>query len=171
MECKARFQICDMGYFECQEPKGHLGDHCYSHKPTKQNSWPNKEYVVYWQTDPIKDVIVTEEWLRTETNYFEIIQSIVDNPENGFIGFTYNYDDDYDAAPSAWLNFDKKDKTKFDPNTNNDEFFDKLRDDEHELYLIINENVKTNDGIFLRDFEYHTHIGINAFYEENENEK
>lgn len=99
MQCNCRLQIGDMGYYECSLPKGHDGDHSFSHSGDK---WPKRKYSITWEQDIEKDIIFTEEMLKC-TNINDVFEYIKGN--FNITEIEYNYVDDslHGSTPSIWV--------------------------------------------------------------------
>ena len=85
MKCTSRFSLSDMGWHECQLPLGHKGSH--KHKVKKGEDYTTIGYTLTWPKDKYKDLNVTTDWLRENTNLFEIIDKEINNFKDYFSGY------------------------------------------------------------------------------------
>ncbi len=77
MKCDSRLQLSDMGYHECQLNKNHEGDHKYTKK--KGESWVRTGYTISWEKDEINDTNINVEWLKKNTNLFQLLDEEILN--------------------------------------------------------------------------------------------
>ena len=98
MNCTSRLSLCDMGWHECQLEQNHKGSHKFVDK--------EDGYTLTWKRDKYKDTNVTTEWLRKNTNLFEIIDKELINFKDHFSGYEidesfngYEYGDNF----SLWI--------------------------------------------------------------------
>ena len=82
MNCTSRLSLCDMGWHECQLEQNHKGSHKFVDK--------EDGYTLTWKRDKYKDTNVTTEWLRKNTNLFEIIDKELINFKDYFSGYKIN---------------------------------------------------------------------------------
>jgi hypothetical protein len=155
-KCKCRFQLCDMGYFECELEVGHDGNHQYTHKPTKQNSWPDREYTIIWEQITDKDFVVTEEWLENDTNLNAVLNGIIVNTPV-LTKYEWAFQDDplYGSTPSVWLNVGYAGDYPTDENGYGEVF-----KEETKLHEAIEKSVVTKSGKKVLDYDLHFHIQI-----------
>lgn len=72
--CKCRLQITDMGYYECDLPKGHEGRHSVNIE--SKHSTP--AYKIEWEKDSKRDILITKDWLFENTNIQSSIDKVMD---------------------------------------------------------------------------------------------
>lgn len=75
--CNCRFQLGDMGYYECQLEKNHEGNHKYTEDKTLKNNWRKRNYSIEWEVNPKKDLILDLEWMKTQTNLVSILDDLL----------------------------------------------------------------------------------------------
>lgn len=85
MKCTSRFSLSDMGWHECQLEENHRGSH--KHKVKRDEDYTKIGYTLTWPKDKYKDVNITTDWLRKNTNVFEIIDKEIINFKNYFSGY------------------------------------------------------------------------------------
>lgn len=71
--CNCRFSLCDTGYFECQLPKGHNGNHFFKTNDLKRN------YEISWEQDKDKDIIFDLKKVYELTNLKEVLNILRNN--------------------------------------------------------------------------------------------
>ena len=84
-KCTSRFSLSDMGWHECQLEKNHKGSH--KHKVKRGEDYTKIGYTLTWPKDKHKDVNVTTNWLKKNTNLFEIIDKELINFKDYFSGY------------------------------------------------------------------------------------
>ena len=151
MKCNCRFQIGDMGYYECQLEKNHLGNHSYSHDG---KGWPNRKYQLIWERDEEKDYIFTEDDMN-RTNINDVFNYIKDN--FNILSLNYHFDDDSlnGSVPCIWINAEYN--SDFE---DNDIFYQKLRDEENEINNYIDDNLMFNGSILNQRDILNIHLSI-----------
>ena len=144
MECSCRFQLGDMGYYECQLEKGHEGNHSFSHDG--KSRWPRVAYKLEWEQDAERDIIFTEEMLE-DTTLKEICIEILETFDVKEI--SYNYEDDslHGETPILWISA----KYKYD-SIDSEEFYTMLGDLEYEIREFIDDRFMYN-GKLVRDYK------------------
>ena len=153
-KCNCRFQICDMGYFECELNKGHSGTHQFTHNHTKKDPWPEREYTITWKQDPNKDFIINEDFIKDETNFESLVSNVIDSTTY-LTHYNWYFNDDalYGATPVIWLNvgYDGTYPTDSDG-------YGEVFKEESKLYTLMEESLKTKDGKRVYDYNIQCHI-------------
>lgn len=70
--CNCRYSICDMGYFECQLPKGHEGNHFF-----KEDDFDKRTFNISWEQNQKLDIIFNKEKVFELTNLQETLEIVV----------------------------------------------------------------------------------------------
>lgn len=134
--CNCRFQIGDMGYYECDLEVGHIGNHSYTHNA---DSWPRRKYILTWERNEEKDYIFKECDL-VQTNLKELIEYIKKN--FNIIDAQYNFTDDsiHGSTPILWISFISD--IKFE---DTEKFYEELCAQETEIEKYFYDNFKFNN--------------------------
>lgn len=137
MKCLCRFQVSDMGYYECQLERYHNGNHSFSHDG--KSSWPSVPYKIEWEQNAERDIIFTEEMLK-ETNLEDIYADILKMFD--IVKVTHNYTDDslHGETPILWI-YAKYKEDFNDSEERSEEFYEILWDLESEIRNYIDEKL------------------------------
>lgn len=72
--CNCRFQLTDMGYFECCLEKNHEGNHKFN---SENSTHKSRNYVIEWEKDEKKDIIIDMDWMKQNTNLFDLLDNLL----------------------------------------------------------------------------------------------
>lgn len=157
MECKSRFQLCDMGYFECQLDIGHIGDHQYTRNPAIDSD--ETPFRIIWKPMDSKDLVIDETWLLNNTNFQNVLEQILLFPEITKIEYIFQDDPVHGAVPSIWINTETTLYTTAELEDVTNNVVDIIYNGEHKIRQFIrNHLVNVLDNTPISDYRLRFHI-------------